>query len=436
MSGKVLPPPSEITSPQPAAHSAEPPLRATMPEPNEHGEYRLTVFPDAKARRKKELRLTGDSLRDLITSESAPRKEDLPWIKLAQFGEVRTQAHSLRHDANIISITGTEIDYDGERVAFAAAVEAVRRASLRAVLYTSPSYSTARPRWRVLLPTSAPLPPSMRRGITAIANDVLGGVASLESFNLSQAFFYGQVSGNEAIQIEVIDGDFIDQRLPTDESDAENYFTRAGELYDLKKPIDVEARLQAMTHQGEGDAGINVTQLQVSAAMLNQGRSTDEVVSAILEATQRVAPGTWDWRREEAKIRRMCETWLSKRAANAAPRCTRSGARRTERPCFLTDATRWPPRARWSLATSPTKQAGATCTDIVRGFGSTTALATASLPTRMHGRKVGHFSKGLGPYLRMDRSLSSPTDGESRTSSTRSRRCAGSTAASTRRAGL
>lgn len=302
----------ELQQPPAQDNGSHETLRATMPAPDENGEYDVTIFPDAKAKRKRELRLTGGALRDLILSESAPRKEDLPWIKLARFGDVRSSQHSLRHDANVTSISGTEIDYDGERIAFASAVEAVRKAGLRAVLYTSPSHSNDRPRWRILFPTSGLLPPPMRKKITQIADDILGGVAARESLALSQAYFFGQVAGREPVQIEVIDGDFIDVRLPAHDRDDDNPFTRVSKLQDFKPPIDAEARLAAMTHKGEGEAGINSTQLHVSAALLNQGLTVDDVVAQILEATQAVSPSNWDWRREEAKIRRMCETWVSK----------------------------------------------------------------------------------------------------------------------------
>jgi len=81
-------------------------------------------------------------------------------------------------------------------------------------------------------------------------------------------------------------------------------------------PVDVDARLAAMRYQGSGDSSIHLTQLAVTAAMINRGINTDETVAKVLAATRKAAghPGTrWDWRREERDIRAMCVTWQRKK---------------------------------------------------------------------------------------------------------------------------
>src|SRR5713101_3844306 len=89
----------------------------------------------------------------------------------------------------------------------------------------------------------------------------------------------------------------------------------AGQNADNKPPIDVEARLAGMRHQGSGETGIHQTQLQCSAAMLARGTDVDNVVRIILDAT-RAAVGadgaSWDWDREERDLRDMCATWIEK----------------------------------------------------------------------------------------------------------------------------
>lgn len=79
----------------------------------------------------------------------------------------------------------------------------------------------------------------------------------------------------------------------------------------FKAPIDVEARLAAMRYQGEGDSGVHVTQLAVTAALLNRGMPFDEVVELVLEATMQIASG-WDRTQELHTIEGMCQTWLDK----------------------------------------------------------------------------------------------------------------------------
>ncbi|MGB6766749.1 MAG: DNA-primase RepB domain-containing protein, partial [Methyloceanibacter sp.] len=94
-----------------------------------------------------------------------------------------------------------------------------------------------------------------------------------------------------------------------------NPWLAVAERFGVKPPIDVEARLAAMGYQGPGDAGIHATQISVSAALLNRGVSTDEVVDVLLTAT-RAAAGSfgerWNWQRETRAIRQMCESWLTK----------------------------------------------------------------------------------------------------------------------------
>jgi len=95
----------------------------------------------------------------------------------------------------------------------------------------------------------------------------------------------------------------------------DNPFLRAAKLLGFKPPVDVEARLQAMTYGGAGDSSIHSTQLSVSASLLNAGRDIDEVEDILIEATRAAAGelGTrWNWVREQRSIRKMCETWLAK----------------------------------------------------------------------------------------------------------------------------
>jgi len=86
--------------------------------------------------------------------------------------------------------------------------------------------------------------------------------------------------------------------------------------------VDVEARLSAMRFQGAGDNSIHQTQVSVTAAMLNQGVSTDETVSKVLAATRAAAGpvgAKWDWQREERDIRSMCASWARKKLNGQQP---------------------------------------------------------------------------------------------------------------------
>jgi hypothetical protein len=132
----------------------------------------ITFFPDYAAKTKSEKRLSAAALAELIDTTVASTKDQLPWLKLARFGDVpkpksrkgsrRWSSGSLRWNGNVDANTGVEGDYDGEKVAIARAVEVLREAGIAAIVYASPSWREDTPRWRVLCEYSAELPPTER----------------------------------------------------------------------------------------------------------------------------------------------------------------------------------------------------------------------------------------------------------------------------------
>lgn len=165
-----------------------------------------TIFPTFTARRKHD---TVTSFRDLagrILKTTRPAKGQLPWLKLARFGDRRTPettkedgtttGGSLRNNANLLAISGVEGDYDGEKMGVDEAVALLRNAGLCAMVYTSPSHSEDAPRWRVLCPLSTDRTPDTRERLLARMNGALGGVLSVESFTLSQSYYFGCVKKN------------------------------------------------------------------------------------------------------------------------------------------------------------------------------------------------------------------------------------------------
>jgi hypothetical protein len=109
-------------------------------------------------------------LRKRALDTTADTKEKLPLVKLATFGGKRSEQNSLRHNANVESITGVEGDYDDETVPFDKAVELIRQSRLNALLYTSPSNTADKPRWRILCPASQPQAPEERVKLVARVN--------------------------------------------------------------------------------------------------------------------------------------------------------------------------------------------------------------------------------------------------------------------------
>jgi hypothetical protein len=202
------------------AHNPNPPSGEPIAADADIGDHKVhvTFFRDFAAKDYTTDNLTLLDLRERVLNASARKKDNLPWLKLATFGNNRSQKASLRHDANVQRITGIEIDYDIEEVPFANALTALNGLQIGALLYTSPSHSSDKPRWRVLAPTSKPLAPELRAKLVAQLNGALKAklavdtVAKSESFALSQAFYYGWVcdSPKPDHRAEVIIGSYID----------------------------------------------------------------------------------------------------------------------------------------------------------------------------------------------------------------------------------
>jgi hypothetical protein len=170
----------------------------------------VTFFANAAGSSKRELTLSDAELAATIERESAPQKSALPWLKLATFGEKQTDKGSLRHDANVLAVHGIEADYDGEAMSFAEAVEKLTKAGIRAIVYTSPSHTPMRPRWRVLCFLSAPCAPAKRTHYLGRLNGLFGGMFAAESWALSQSYYFGRVRDNPNHAVEVVEGQPLD----------------------------------------------------------------------------------------------------------------------------------------------------------------------------------------------------------------------------------
>ena len=177
------------------------------------GPFAVTFFDDhAGAVARCEV-ITLAELARRVATASAPAKADLPWLKLATFGNHRSNHGSLRHNRNLISVSGVEIDYDGEKVSFDTAVETLEKAGLEALVYTSPSHLVDGhgPRWRLVLPFITSYPPKERsRFVSRIAglfrDDKGSTVISGESWTHSQAYYYGRVNGSTEHRVELVEG--------------------------------------------------------------------------------------------------------------------------------------------------------------------------------------------------------------------------------------
>lgn len=133
-------------------------------------------------------------------------------LKLATFGDIRSDRNCLRNDANIIEIYGLEGDYDGEVITPREAVVMLEQYDIKGFIYTSASHRPDKPRWRVLVPLSQPYPPDRRDYYVSLLNAALNGILAPESWALSQSYFFGKVKDSH-YESYIIHGSFIDSYL-------------------------------------------------------------------------------------------------------------------------------------------------------------------------------------------------------------------------------
>lgn len=166
------------------------------------------------------------------TTEAAKRQLQL--LKLGTFGRKKTKVvldpvtgkrkgGSLRHDGNMLSISGIEGDYDGGVISFDAAHEALLKEGVFSILVTSPSHTEDKPRWRVLCPFSRVivgqeggesvdrLKPKRDMYMNWL-NGVFPPVGCFggESWTMSQIYYIGKTNMNPSHRVVIIEGTCID----------------------------------------------------------------------------------------------------------------------------------------------------------------------------------------------------------------------------------
>jgi hypothetical protein len=293
-------------------------------------EIRVTRFDSFAATKQTPIVGPLAQLRDGILGTTRATKSALPWLKLASFGNRKSDVGSLRHDDNVTGIDGIELDYDGKDgqdgkpVSFDDALADLNSVGVCGLLYTSPSHTKARPHWRVLMPTSQHLPNDMRAKLVARINGRLGNIFAPESFTLSQAYYYGRANDNLAAdhRAEIVGGDYVDLRddlykyeaagakdktstkHKTSSGGDENQFEQHGEQYG-SGGHGYEAYLAKMG-DGPGLEGFNIPLCQASASYVAQ-HSADfdhETLKEMLRQAINDAPKAPD--RKPSDIRRYC----------------------------------------------------------------------------------------------------------------------------------
>lgn len=195
-------PSAPLRTPEPVA---EYPVNGALTRP-----MNVTVFHDVAGRTKRTMKRSLTEIATAIPRRVAARKDGLPLIKLGAFGDLATAKGSLRHNANVLAIEGIEGDHDAGTVSADDARARLEVAGLAGLIYTTPSHRPDKPRWRVLCPLSHPHDPEDRERLCARLNGALAGALQGESFNLSQAYFYGRVTGGDVPDVVLSDGVALD----------------------------------------------------------------------------------------------------------------------------------------------------------------------------------------------------------------------------------
>lgn len=216
---------------------------------------RATYFPDLIGKQRREISMAWSKwIEHLRNPRTYPAKERMPLIKLARFGDVRSDAGSLRHDANIVIVEGVEGDYDGGDVTLADAATMLAGSDVRSLLYSSPSSTPERPRWRVLAPLSQACEPGRRRECVGRLNAILGGILAPESFTLSQAFYIGRAAtaahyeAQEVAGARYIDEIEIEPRYPVNGHAGNG--AHVGALSAAAEAVDTDPILRALRERG------------------------------------------------------------------------------------------------------------------------------------------------------------------------------------------
>lgn len=234
-----------------------------------------TLFPDVFPRTKTERAdVPWNELVERVSNAATYLdKAHCPLISMAEYGDARTEKDCLRHAGNVRRIYGVELDYDGERITLAEAAETLAASRIEACLYTSASHQVGKPRWRVLAPLADPASPEQRAALVARLNRILGGVASRESFTLSQSYYIGRVRG-APYETAVTHGRCIDEAFDVEPL----FFTGQGGGGETKRDLTTDAQLREAFARGEDRYQ---AMLKLSARWAARGMDESDIASSL-----------------------------------------------------------------------------------------------------------------------------------------------------------
>lgn len=245
-------------------------------------------------------------------------KDACPLIKLGVYGNIPSPKGHLRHDGNVLAVSGVEIDHDYKPGQISLtpeeAAEKMRAAGVLCVIVTTASHAREAPRWRLFAPLAVEYPPEYRRGFVAYLDGLLGGAAARESYTLSQAYFVGRVEGVEYIAIPV-EGRHVDQLTdPVAAPIAEASTTAVPEwrhvsLDSVPVSDDVKALIRDGAPQGERSEAL----MSVANALARVRVPPDDILRILSDPAYGISAKALDGRRTTAAME-----WLSRHTVRKA----------------------------------------------------------------------------------------------------------------------
>jgi hypothetical protein len=253
----------------------------------------ITLFPSVNAQKKQERTTTLRELAARIPKVIKPSKAELPLLKGATFDGRRTKGGALRSDQSLVAITLVEVEHDAGQIEPEVMAAALRGAGLAALVYTTPSHRPDAPRWRALLLTSQPLPPSERARLVDRVQGLIPFSLSKESWAASQCWFYGQVEGGAPVETILIDGcHTVDQVADLDATGGQGGSEGNGETdyAGFDGGADVGELLDAI-RRGEGS---HVAMLTLAGRLAERGVAEADITEILKNALLNREPAQRD----------------------------------------------------------------------------------------------------------------------------------------------
>jgi hypothetical protein len=181
------------------------------------GRFKVSLFRSQYAPAVEVLSFTSlETFAHLLRTTTGGTKTSLPWFKLATFTGELTEKGCCRADAFVTSLTGAEVDYDGGEITVLDAALWAQAEWIAGVFSETASSTPTAPRWRGWFPadqayTGTPEElKTLRQRWVARINGIVGGKLDGCSFNLSQSYYVGGITGRPQPAVIVTRGRRID----------------------------------------------------------------------------------------------------------------------------------------------------------------------------------------------------------------------------------